>query len=850
MAQQGKGDTMQTYSRKRRVLKQFFLLVFLGSIFFFVKETPVLASNPIIAGDFASLKAAIEAPERDTVLVVPGGRYVFTDTVIVSKDLTLQNQAGEKVEFVLGIFNTSRGTSSGKTMLDVREGTLILAADSNDHLYFDGTSEWNRNRHDSRRNGKLDNQTGNVDDVSNKTLVDKKGVFVTLHPHTKGIIEHATFANAANGGALSGAVFADYKSTLVMNDGLFTHNFTLLQETAANGAIYHRGLDGRGLGSKTRSASVTVFGATFEMNGGKITDNYSLYSMGSAIAATGSYLSATSEERGDIQRAKITLNGGEILRNSSHTFADPDRVDVGGGAVFLDVNTDFTVRAGEFSDNYAHGSGGFLFANWGTRVTIEGGNFARNEAQRMGGAIALYDGFMSYDPTTDSIVASSNPYGITDVNTWYDRGLGVELRVNGGTFTENKAYIGGAMYIATDRGEINAGRFTKNEADRFGGAIYLASIPYRLTIRNAYITNNTSDHSYGTMGYNHYAEEYTPRDSDNVRRRIKLFPDLSQETYHTSSGGGIWYCPTGSGTLHISNGVAVFDNHASVEGDDFTSMQKEGNAEYKVSVSNRALGGGWVDWYADTMEHRYSEGDTALDPLVDRSDNIMLKASLRDRAKRAARSLATTFFEENIAKRGGAIATNGHVDFGDGQQEFEVTVHKTWSDKVTKKIPVTIELLVVTKEGDFVVESTELNEINHFSHTFESLPLQSNGNMTYKIHEVGTEYLATYSYRLNEGELQATDTFSTEDLVHGDQIRMEIHNEMKPVKPDENSPFRPVLPLPSKPIVPGSPIKDKVPKTSSSEASSEAWFFLLLSTAGMMTVLHQSRKIKISRKKQ
>lgn len=704
-------------------------------------------SSSIVAGDFATLKAAIEDPERDTEIVVPGGTYTFTDTVTVSKDLTIKNAAGEKVTFALGMFNHN-ADSLGKTMMDVTAGTLTLDGDSNDNLVFDGVSGLPAFDHTQ---GPVLNHAYEV----NNNISDR-GVFVTYNQGTVGVINHATFTNASNGGALTGAIFVRAKASITMNDGLFTHNHLSYQSNTSNSAMLQDPNK-----APARSANIGLYGGSFTMNGGAITDGYSSFDPAPAIGATGAV-----QNGGGMSRAKITINGGTISNNSAHRYQHDDENLNLGGAIWLGVNSDMVINDGTFSNNYVKGAGGFAFLDWGTTTQVNGGTFKNNKADQAGGAFAIYDRFMKYDPSSsENVAGKDNDYGITDINWWYNRGLGSSLKVNGGTFDGNSAYMGGALYIAADKAEVNAGTFTNNQANRFGGAIYLSTAPYRLKIRNAYVANNTATDDSITLGSN-------------------IYPDLNTNMYHTASGGGIWYCPTGDGDVNVSNGLAVVSNTARGEGTDFTSMKKSDATKYKVSVANRMLGGGYVTWQDDLQDARATNDTPEHTNIVDETGDIMLKATASERSIETAKALATTVFTNNTAKRGGAIASNGHVDFGDANLTFDLKIQKEWDELISAKTEATAEVFIVTKdasgkETEHFVEEVTLNQDNNFTATISGLPLETYGRSTYRVKELGDTYDVNYSTAIKDAAPSEGNTFSTADLVDGDTVTVTMTNHPK-----------------------------------------------------------------------
>lgn len=767
-----------------RVLQKMGAIVILTALLGFIAFSQwgmdyIHAAEPIVAGDFDSLKAAIEDPDRDTEVVVPGGDYVFTDTITVTKDLTIRNQPGEKVNFKRGIISNF-SKPPGKTMMNLTNGTLILSGEDDQSLVFDGGENWT-----------LDHKIPESKDemrAINYLNISAKGVLLTVGPDTNFVLNHGTFKNTANSGGLTGAILVDYNSSFIMNGGKITHNFHIVKRNPENNNFYRQNVNIYGY--STHGAGVALFGGSMEMNGGSIDDNYvgGYGGNGGAIVMAGTKKPAVNIEKWDgierekLVRARLTINGGEISSNSAHSkevnasSSNYEPPSARGGAILAGTNSDVVINNGDFTDNYAYGAGGVIFMDWATSLTVNGGNFVGNVAESMGGAIGTADRYMAYDISSDTNINTvNNPFHINSIDDWYNvYGLGVNLLINKGNFIDNKAYMGGALYIANDNGQINGGSFINNEANRFGGAIYLACMPYKLTIRNAYITGNIADDSYGSMGE-------------------KTHFKLNTNVFHTGSGGGIWYCPTGSGRMSVSNGAAVFDNIGEVEGDDFTSMKKYKNTDYNVSLSNRMLGGGRVDWYDDNKDHRFSEGDQARTTLTDVKGDLTLKAEAKENSKNASRRLASTIFTGNKAKRGGAIATNGHIDFGDANYEFNLKVQKKWSDDVKIKKDVKVNLSVVTDQGESIVDSALLSSENEYSYTFENLPLLSSGIMTYKVSEEGDDYKASYEYKINDGDIEQGDTFTTENLVNGDVVDVIVTNSPKEevVPPEPENPHKP-----------------------------------------------------------
>lgn len=108
-------------------------------------------------------------------------------------------------------------------------------------------------------------------------------------------------------------------------------------------------------------------------------------------------------------------------------------------------------------------------------------------------------------------------------------------------------------------------------------------------------------------------------------------------------------------------------------------------------------------------------------------------------------------------------------------------VEKKWSEEIKTKTPINISLIAVRDGEEIEVERVVLNEENGYKHSFEHMPLESVGRMTYKIKEIEQDYDVTYSYKINDSDnLIKSDSFSTEDLVDGDTVMFTVENNKKP----------------------------------------------------------------------
>lgn len=180
--------------------------------------------------------------------------------------------------------------------------------------------------------------------------------------------------NTANGG---GGV-AIIGSTMVMNGGTISNNS--VYSTAKPGGI-GQGSYGAGVyvaDDANASGDDTLFTAqpaSFEMNGGKITENTALDYGGGVL---------TFPQQSTNKKITININNGEISGNKVTNGS--------GGAVaaFFD-GTELNIKGGTLTGNSAYQFGGGAFLYQATHVTISGGTISENNASA-GGGVCLFAG--------------------------------------------------------------------------------------------------------------------------------------------------------------------------------------------------------------------------------------------------------------------------------------------------------------------------------------------------------------------------------------------------------------------------------------------------------------------------
>lgn len=469
----------------------------------------------------------------------------------------------------------------------------------------------------------------------------------------------------------------------------------------------------------------------FTMNGGAISN---ISGNGASEAGAVLVYADNKPDRFGNGTALFTMNGGTIKDNTGYrgagvhivgvTFHNRATMIMNGGII-----KNNTCDRPNLNDPKVIAAGAGIYIDKNAEVTMNGGTIENNKVNGgMGGGVASADNYYGTFPN------GPGSWTIEQYSVYYP----AAFTMNGGSISSNASNkgsangdggCGGGIYIASNKVKLTGGKIENNYAERQGGGVYVGSIPYELKIENAVVKNNEAN---------------------------KL-------------GGGIWACPTGDVKVYVANGGAVYDNKAKGAGDDVVSVKNE-QVEYKLTLSDRVLGGGQVLWYQDggllkdttsilgepdNSAARYdSESDAKpISQIQDDPSSFALKSSVSDNAKMLAEKKAALVIQNNSSERGGGIGTNGGVIIGETGKNYTLQVKKAWeNDDNIKTVPVTVYL----KIGDIVLDSITLNDQNNWTSEFTQLPEPAalGKDVSYAVVEnpVPDNYIATYSdAKIDEG---------------------------------------------------------------------------------------------------
>lgn len=653
-------------------------------------------------------EAAPESPDRQVLKCYEEGRVLYCEPDRLEELIAQAGTTPTRIEI-------GNGTETLLTK------TIVIPAGADIELVDTDIVAWSSGTRIIRDDG----------DFTGSLLKVEKGAKLTLSDGTgKGegitIDSRAQYDNVVTGSSFSPTILVE--GELVMNAGTITGARKM--SSGGEGAVTVTGRDAKFTlndgkitdnqrkGGQFGAANVALTnGATMVMNGGEISkgqSDYSPYAYGEAGGI------------GVFSGAHLTINGGTLTENTgwagninvSNWLMNEDSIKPGDDT--SDTRSTLVFNDGEISKGKAAFAGGGIDIFGNADVTMNGGTIADNQAANGGGVNAM-DMYIQGDARSYKEIDS-------DGSRWTKKHFGeakpeewtkispARFVMNGGSVVRNSATrTGGGINVISNAVNLNAGLIEGNSADQQGGGIYVATKSYTAHFMDTLITeNNTTNGDFVAVG------------------------------------GGIWLCPTGSMLIHVTNGVAVFDNEALKTaadhhwGDDVAHDAYGGSTSARMLIDSRMLGGGEPTLYKDGgyNQPRFDAENPGKKQVFDGEEresdetsdyrtslhNAGLKTITDQNAKDNAKSWARLIITKNQAPRGGGIGSNGGLEFGT-PETTEVKVSKAWKDSEgnnldeASKIAVKVQLVGAVGEEKFNVgQPAELNADNEWTHTFKDLP--------------------------------------------------------------------------------------------------------------------------------
>ena len=428
--------------------------------------------------------------------------------------------------------------------------------------------------------------------------------------------------------------------------------------------------------------------------------------------------------------AKVVMKG-SVIRNNRVAPGDSAGNYLSSTGVMLMGNASFDMSGGRIEGNTGYqGSAVVMYSednNQRASFKMTGGKIADNKSAKLGnrtpsGAVHVEGNAefaMEGGEITGNAAASDGKGGGVCV---VDHGLQnggkdhTAFTMKGGSISGNSASAGGGIYTYSDDVTLSAGEIKGNTAWNMGGGVYSEGNEYlvysTLHIENALVVGNRA----------------------------------------SKQGGGLWFCPTGDAKVYVQDGGLIARNTADEAGDDVVFTGSDG-AKYKLTLADRAPGGGKVLWYRDgglfnpdgTIAAtnpdvpRFVEGGNNGEPLsfTDATPNVALKSVMSDEVYNLGSGQTSLTITGNEAPHGGGIGANGGVIIGKSEN-ISIPVKKVWENP---KIPHPEEVTINLKNGETVIDSITLSESKDWKGAFSNLPRRdaSGAEIEYSVAEDAVE---------------------------------------------------------------------------------------------------------------
>lgn len=424
--------------------------------------------------------------------------------------------------------------------------------------------------------------------------------------------------NTSQVGGCGAAVYVGKYSSLNMEGGLITGN---------RGENY---------------GSVLYFnGSTGKFSGGLVTENISRRDGGAIYATSGSSLEIT----GDVVFSKnqvITGYGGGIctskstLKISGGTITE-NKVSAGGAGLYV-VDSVFEMTGGVVSKHDCPNYGGGVYLRT-SESKITGGKITQNKSYKDGSGLHVYDGKVEIGGTAEI------SYNVSD------KGVGAgasftrncEVRITGGSISNNEAAIGAGVYVQNKAHLVMTGGYFGGNKTRTGSG-------------SALYSNKCNAEIYGGTFANNYCSKNGTIFANDATFRFGAVTFRNNET--KGAGGGIYLTRCTiymDGTRFVDNFVNAGSGGAYLHNStiDLKNVLVEGN---KTSTDDIA-GGMYV----------YNCKGTIADTTFRGNDSRYVGGGLYV-LRYSELSINNCLFEENssLVSAGGAYVTSwSNVTFND-----------------------------------------------------------------------------------------------------------------------------------------------------------------------------------------
>ena len=496
--------------------------------------------------------------------------------------------------------------------------------------------------------------------------------------------------------------------------------------------------DGTTSGDSAGAVDVSGDNASLTMRGGVIEQCELRHSYCGAVRASSG--------------AHVVMRGG-VIRNNGVVAGATNCYWLTSSGVILWGDARFDMSGGRIEGNNGYRGSAVLAYGQGkgenqrAKFTMTGGQISGNRSSRLeaaydpSGAVHI-EGNAEFTMTGGKIennVASGKGKGggvcVVDPGCQNSEKGNTAFTMQGGSISGNSASAGGGVYTYSNDVTLSAGEIKGNTAWSMGGGVYSEGNEYlgysTLYIENACVVDNHAD----------------------------------------KQGGGMWFCPTGDAKVYVQDGGLIAKNTADEAGDDFVFTGAK-DAKYKLTLANRAPGGGKVSWYRDgglfnpdgtiaatnPKIPRFSPDGDNGEPLsfTDATPNVALKSVMSEDVYNLGGGQTSLTISGNTAPLGGGIGANGGVVIGKSEN-INIPIKKVWENP---RIPHPNKVKVNLKNGDTVIDSITLSESDGWEGVFSNLPQRdaSGSEVSYTVAEDAVEGYSSKVTAGAEGGFTVTNT--------------------------------------------------------------------------------------------
>lgn len=458
--------------------------------------------------------------------------------------------------------------------------------------------------------------------------------------------------------------------------------------------------------------------------------------------------------------AHVVMKGGVIRKNGIVVTGDTNGYHLTSSGVMLVGNVRFDMSGGSIEGNSGYRGSAVLAYSEGegdsqrSKFTMTGGQISGNRSSKLeagpldpSGAVHI-EGNAEFTMKGGEIknnVASGNGKGggvcVVDPGCQGGETGNTAFTMQGGFISGNSASAGGGVYTYSNGVTLSAGKIKGNTARSMGGGVY---------------SEGNEAHGYSTL---------------HIENALVV------DNHADKQGGGMWFCPTGDAKVYVQDGGLIAKNTADEAGDDFVFTGAK-DAKYKLTLANRAPGGGKVSWYRDgglfkpygtiaatnPKIPRFSPDGDNGDPLsfTDATPNVALKSVMSEDVYNLGGGQASLTISGNTAPLGGGIGANGGVVIGKSEN-INIPIKKVWENP---RIPHPNKVKVNLKNGDTVIDSITLSESNGWKGVFSNLPKYDASGAVIK-YTVAEDPVEGYSSKVSgdaERVFTVTNTVKTGEL--------------------------------------------------------------------------------------